>query len=113
MRILPQLGLELGHHSSKPLANRKEGIEKEIKKNLKTLKKERRLLENYLWFFQQTLPLEEVKIRAQVIDQKRSAEGELKELYRKLKRTDSEEDLAELKQDIIPKAIQAISRSST
>lgn len=74
-----RVAVQLGQQSNQPLAKYKERIKKEIKENSKTLKKERRLLKNYLWFFRQTLPLEEIKCGTEIIDQKRTTEVELKE----------------------------------
>jgi hypothetical protein len=71
----------------KEIEKQKKELEKELKQNIDSIKKEARLKEQYLLFFRQTLPLEEIKDKCEEIDKSKSRELQLREAYKQLKQS--------------------------
>jgi hypothetical protein len=80
------------------IEEQKKEFEKELKRNINSIKKERRPKEQYLLFFRQTLPVEEIKNKCKEIDKSKSREFQLREAYKQLKRKKSEENRTPLMQ---------------
>jgi hypothetical protein len=69
----------------KKIEEQKKELEKELKRNIHSIKRDRKPKEQYLLFFRQTLPFEEIKDKCKEIEQSKSREFQLREAYKQLK----------------------------